>query len=55
VFKDGILSIHLERIIPEHKKPRSIPINSSLELNSGPSKPELLLENTEEKATKKVA
>ena len=35
-FKDGILSVYLEHIIPEELKPSKIPI----------SKPELLLENT---------
>jgi molecular chaperone IbpA len=29
-FKDGILSIGLENIIPEHKKPRKIEIGEGL-------------------------
>jgi len=34
-FKDGILIVHLENIIPEEKKPKSIAINSSSELLKG--------------------
>jgi molecular chaperone IbpA len=39
-FKDGILRIGLENIIPEHKKPRKIEIGSELK----EFKPELLQE-----------
>jgi len=41
-FKDGILSIGLENIIPEHKKPRKIEIGESLK----EFKPQLLQEKT---------
>ena len=41
-FKDGILSIGLENIIPEHKKPRKIEIGESLK----EFKPQLLQENS---------
>jgi len=41
-FKDGILSIGLENIIPEHKKPRKIEIGDSLKK----FKPELLQEKS---------
>lgn len=41
-FKDGILSIGLENIIPEHKKPRKIEIGESLK----EFKPQLLQEQT---------
>jgi molecular chaperone IbpA len=39
-FKDGILSIGLENVIPEHKKPRSIEIKDDLNFY----KPEFLTE-----------
>jgi len=39
-FKDGILRIGLENIIPEHKKPRKIEIGESLK----EFKPQLLQE-----------
>jgi hypothetical protein len=39
-FKDGILRIGLENIIPEHKKPRKIEIGESL----AEFKPQLLQE-----------
>lgn len=41
-FKDGILSIGLENIIPEHKKPRKIEIGESLK----EFKPQLLQEKS---------
>jgi molecular chaperone IbpA len=41
-FKDGILSIGLENIIPEHKKPRKIEIGEGLK----EFKPQLLQEQT---------
>ena len=41
-FKDGILSIGLENIIPEHKKPRKIEIGDSLKK----FKPQLLQEQS---------
>ena len=41
-FKDGILRIGLENIIPEHKKPRKIAIGESLK----EFKPQLLQEQT---------
>lgn len=48
-FKDGILRIGLENIIPEHKKPRKIEIGNEYFLNRvgfyrNESKPELLQE-----------
>lgn len=46
-FKDGILKIGLENVIPEHKKPRKIEIGSELTLSK--SETQLLNE------TKKVA
>ena len=42
-FKDGILRIGLENIIPEHKKPRKIEIGSELK----EFKPQLLQESKE--------
>ena len=42
-FKDGILRIGLENVIPEHKKPRKIEIGSELK----EFKPQLLQENKE--------
>ena len=39
-FKDGILSVGLENVIPDHKKPRTIQIGDNLEMGS----PELLQE-----------
>ena len=39
-FKDGILRIGLENIVPEHKKPRKIEIGESLK----EFKPQLLQE-----------
>jgi len=34
-FKDGILRIGLENVIPDSKKPRTIEINDSIEVSSG--------------------
>ena len=41
-FKDGILTIGLENIIPEHKKPRKIDFSKEIDF----SKPQLLQEQT---------
>lgn len=43
-LEHGILSIELERVVPEHKKPRKIEIGSSNVLEHKPEK-ELLLED----------
>ena len=40
-FKDGILRVGLENVIPDHKKPRKVEISNSLNL----LKPELLQES----------
>jgi molecular chaperone IbpA len=40
-YKDGILRVGLENIIPDHKKPRKIEIGKELNF----FKPELLTEN----------
>jgi len=44
-LNDGILSIHLERILPDEKQPRKVEI----EYNSKTYEPEYLAENVDEK------
>jgi molecular chaperone IbpA len=46
-LKDGMLNIALQRVIPEEKKPRTIPINGVTETSSAPSTKEYLVERTE--------
>jgi molecular chaperone IbpA len=41
-LSNGMLKINLERIIPEHKKPRKINLGA---ISQGPTKKELLVEN----------
>jgi len=44
-LEDGLLTIHLERIIPEEKRPRSIKINNGVSNDrTSTTKPELLNE-----------
>ena len=48
-MKDGILTVNLEVILPEEKRPRKIKINSNYEENNdsnSTTEPELLRENT---------
>ena len=42
---NGMLKVFLERIIPEHKKPKKIEVKEPTETKSKKSKPELLLED----------
>ena len=42
-FKDGILRVGLENVVPDHKKPRKVEIKNDLNL----LKPELLQESKE--------
>jgi molecular chaperone IbpA len=42
-FKDGILTVALENVVPEHKKPRKIAIDNSLK--GFVSEPQLLVES----------
>ena len=46
-LEDGLLTIHLERIIPEEKRPRKILINNGVTNDSiSTAKPELLNESS---------
>ena len=48
-MKDGILTVNLEVILPEEKRPRKIKINSNYEENNdsnSTTEPEILRENT---------
>ena len=44
---NGMLKVFLERIIPEHKKPKKIEVKDTLAGKTKKSKPELLLEDPE--------
>ena len=50
-FKDGILRIGLENIIPDHKKPRKIEIGTNLQMAT----PELLQEKVSKPKAKSMA
>lgn len=44
---NGMLKVFLERIIPEHKKPKKIEVKDTSTGKTKKSKPELLLEDPE--------
>lgn len=44
---NGMLKVFLERIIPEHKKPKKIEVKDTTTVKTKKSKPELLLEDPE--------
>ena len=46
-LEDGLLKILLERIVPEHKRPKSIQITNDLKIDSKVSDEKLLLEDQE--------
>jgi len=53
-LEDGMLRLLLDREIPEHKKPRKIPIGKPLDISSDVSDEKLLLQEEEEIPLKEV-
>ena len=46
---NGMLKVFLERIIPEHKKPKKIEVNDTSEAKPKKTKPQLLTEDPQDR------